>query len=186
MEQISYNMLFRWFIGSWMDALVWDVTVFTKNRDRLLDGDVARLFLLTVIGDTAVNQLLSNEYFSVDGTLIEAWASMKSFQRKDGGGEPPAPGRNGERNFHGEKRSNATPPTPRIPRRGCAVLASEETGQRLRCFGFGSYSGRRAGAAKTPVPTRSDLTAPMSSDTSRSQCTSGLDRSPVVCCVVAL
>ena len=108
MEQITYNMLFRWFIGLSMDAPVWDVTVFTKNRDRLLDGDIARLFLLTVIGDPAVKKLLSNEHFSVDGTLIEAWASMKSFQRKDGGGEPPTPGRNGERNFHGEKRSNVT------------------------------------------------------------------------------
>jgi transposase len=108
MEQITYNMLFRWFIGLSMDTPVWDVTVFTKNRDRLLDGNVARLFLLTVIGDPAVKRLLSHEHFSVDGTLIEAWASIKSFQRKDGGGEPPRPGRNGGRNFHGEKRSNET------------------------------------------------------------------------------
>jgi transposase len=108
MEQITYNMLFRWFVGLSMDAPVWDVTVFTKNRDRLLDGDIARLFLLTVIGDPTVKKLLSNEHFSVDGTLIEAWASMKSFQGKDGGGEPPTPGRNGERNFHGEKRCNET------------------------------------------------------------------------------
>jgi IS5 family transposase len=108
MEQITYNMLFRWFVGLSMDAPVWDVTVFTKNRDRLLDGDIARLFLLTVIGDPTVKKLLSNEHFSVDGTLIEAWASMKSFQGKDGGGDPPTPGRNGERNFHGEKRCNET------------------------------------------------------------------------------
>ena len=108
MEQITYNMLFRWFVGLSMDAPVWDVTVFTKNRDRLLDGDIARLLLLAVVSDPAVKKLLSNEHFSVDGTLIEAWASMKSFQRKDGGGDPPTPGRNGERNFHGEKRSNET------------------------------------------------------------------------------
>ena len=108
MEQISYNMLFRWFIGLSMDAPVWDVTVFTKNRDRLLEGDIARSFLAAVLADPQVKPLLSSEHFSVDGTLIEAWASMKSFRPKDGSGEPPAPGRNGERDFHGEKRSNET------------------------------------------------------------------------------
>jgi transposase len=128
MEQITYNMLFRWFVGLSMDAPVWDVTVFTKNRDRLLDGDIARLFLLTMVNDPAVKKLLSNEHFSVDGTLIEAWASMKSFQRKDGGGEPPTPGRNGERNFHGEKRSNAThasttDPEARLFRKSCGQTA---------------------------------------------------------------
>jgi transposase len=108
MQQITYNMLFRWFIGLAMDAPVWDVTVFTKNRDRLLEGDIARRFLAALLADSQVTPLLSSEHFSVDGTLIEAWASMKSFRPKDGSGEPPAPGRNGERDFHGEKRSNAT------------------------------------------------------------------------------
>jgi transposase len=108
MQQITYNMLFRWFIGLSMDAPVWDVTVFTKNRDRLLEGDIARRFLAELLADPSVLPLLSREHFSVDGTLIEAWASMKSFQPKDGSGEPPAPGRNGERDFHGEKRSNET------------------------------------------------------------------------------
>jgi transposase len=108
MQQITYNMLFRWFIGLAMDAPVWDVTVFTKNRDRLLEGDIARGFLVSLLADPQVTPLLSSEHFSVDGTLIEAWASMKSFRPKDGSGEPPAPGRNAERNFHGEKRSNAT------------------------------------------------------------------------------
>jgi transposase len=108
MEQITYNMLFRWFIGLSMDAPVWDVTVFTKNRERLLEGDVARGFFQAVLNDRAVKQLLSAEHFSVDGTLIEAWASMKSFRPKDGGGEPPGCGRNGERDFHGEQRSNET------------------------------------------------------------------------------
>jgi hypothetical protein len=87
---------------------VWDVTVFTKNRDRLLRGDVARRFLAAILVDPGVTPLLSSEHFSVDGTLIEAWASMKSFRPKDGSGEPPAAGRNGERDFHGEKRSNQT------------------------------------------------------------------------------
>ena len=108
MQQITYNMLFRWFVGLAMDVPVWDVTVFTKNRDRLLEGDVARGFLAAILADPQVKPLLSTEHFSVDGTLIEAWASMKSFRPKDGSGEPPAPGRNGERDFHGEKRSNET------------------------------------------------------------------------------
>jgi transposase len=108
MQQITYNMLFRWFIGLAMDGPVWDVTVFTKNRDRLLEGDVARGFLAAIVADPRVKPLLSTEHFSVDGTLIEAWASMKSFRPKDGSDDPPAPSRNGERDFRGEKRSNDT------------------------------------------------------------------------------
>ncbi len=91
-----------------MDVRVWDVTVFTKNRDRLLEGDVACGFLTAMLADPAVKPLLSTEHFSVDGTLIEAWASLNSFRPMAGGGEPPVPGRNGERDFHGEKRSNET------------------------------------------------------------------------------
>jgi transposase len=108
MEQLSYNILFRWFVGLSIEAPVWDVTVFTKNRDRLLEGDIAHGFLRAILADPQVKHLLSNEHFSVDGTLIEAWASMKSFRPKDGGGEPPGPGRNAERDFHGETRSNET------------------------------------------------------------------------------
>ena len=108
MEQITYNMLFRWFVGLSMEAPVWDVTVFTKNRNRLLAGDIARGFLAAILVDPHVKPLLSDEHFSVDGTLIEAWASMKSFRPKDGSGEPPAPGRNGEVDFRGEPRSNDT------------------------------------------------------------------------------
>jgi transposase len=109
MEQITYNMLFRWFLGLSMDAPVWDVTVFTKNRERLLAGNIAIEFLTAVISDPAIKGLLSNEHFSVDGTLIDAWASMKSFRRKDGTDDGPAsPGRNAERDFHGEQRSNET------------------------------------------------------------------------------
>jgi len=108
MEQLTYNMLYRWFVGLAMDTPVWDVTVFTKNRDRLLEGDVAREFFAAVLADPRIKPLLSKEHFSVDGTLIEAWASMKSFRPKDGSGEPPGAGRNGERDFHGERRSNET------------------------------------------------------------------------------
>ena len=123
MEQLDYNLLFRWFVGLSMDAAVWDVTVFTKNRERLLAGDVAGKFLAAVLAQPRVRALLSDEHFSVDGTLIEAWASMKSFRAKDGGGNPPGPGRNGERDFHGEKRSNethasTTDPDARLFRKG--------------------------------------------------------------------
>jgi transposase len=108
MEQLNYNLLFRWFVGLSVDDPVWVPTVFSKNRDRLLEGDIAAAFMDAVLNLPRVKALLSDEHFSVDGTLIQAWASMKSFRRKDGSDEPPAPGRNGERNFHKEKRSNET------------------------------------------------------------------------------
>lgn len=108
MEQMDYNLLFRWFAGLSMDAPIWDVTVFTKNRDRLLAGDVAAKFLTAVVAQARARNLLSDEHFSVDGTLLDAWASMKSFRPKDDSDEPPGPGRNSERDFRGEKRSNRT------------------------------------------------------------------------------
>ena len=108
MEQLNYNLLFRWFVGLSVDDPVWVPTVFSKNRDRLLEGDIAAEFMDAVLHLPRVKALLSDAHFSVDGTLIQAWASMKSFRRKDGNDEPPAPGRNGERNFHKEKRSNET------------------------------------------------------------------------------
>jgi transposase len=108
MEQLNYNLLYRWFVGLGVDDAVWDHSVFSKNRDRLLEADVAAKFLSAVLAHPKVKPLLSDEHFSVDGTLIEAWASMKSFRAKDGSDEPPTPGRNGERNFHDEKRSNDT------------------------------------------------------------------------------
>src|ERR1700730_7310934 len=109
MEQLDYNLLFRWFVGLAADDPVWDATVFCKNRDRLLSGDIARKFMITVLNLPQVRQLVSSEHFSVAGTLIEAWASMKSFVPKDGS-NPPASGggRNSERDFHGEKRKNDT------------------------------------------------------------------------------
>lgn len=138
MEQMQYNLLFRWFVGLGIDDPVWVPTVFTKNRDRLLNMDIARKLLAAILAHKDVTPLLSDEHFSVDGTLIEAWASMKSFQPKAGaeGSEPPAAGsgegrqtpaeaqagepaapaeppvgdkgRNAEVNFHGQKRSNET------------------------------------------------------------------------------
>lgn len=123
MEQINYNLLFRWFVGLPLDADVWHPTVFTKNRNRLLEADIAQEFLATLIALPHVKHLMSSEHFTVDGTLIGAWASLKSFRAKDGSDEPPAPGRNGERNFRKEKRSNethasTTDPDARLYRKG--------------------------------------------------------------------
>src|SRR4029453_1140751 len=108
MEQLDYNLLYRWFVGLGVDEAGWVPTVFTKNRDRLLEPDGARKFLAGLTEHKELRGLLSDEHFSVDGTQIAAWASMKSFKAKDGSSEPPAAGRNGERDFHGEKPSNAT------------------------------------------------------------------------------
>ena len=108
-EQLQYNLLFRWFVGLNMDEEVWVPTVFSKNRDRLLAGDVAQRFFAGVLQQARAGNLLSDEHFTVDGTLIEAWASQKSFRPKNENDPPPAddPG-NPTVNFHGEKRSNET------------------------------------------------------------------------------
>ena len=109
MEQLEFNLLFRWFVGLGIDDAVWDATVFCKNRDRLLSGEVAAQLLAAVVEHPRLKGLLSDEHFSVDGTLIEAWASHKSFRPKDGGGDQDSSGgRNAPRDFHGEARSNAT------------------------------------------------------------------------------
>ena len=106
MEQLHYNLLYRWFVG--LGVAVWVPTVFSKNRDRLLKAEVARNFLAELLTHKEVRALLSDEHFSVDGTQVQARASMKSFVAKDGSSEPPSSGRNGERDFHGEKRRNDT------------------------------------------------------------------------------
>jgi transposase len=132
MEQINYNLLFRWFVGLSIDDAVWDASTFSKNRDRLLEADVAREFLATLLGLAKVKRLLSSDHFSVDGTLLKAWAGMKSFRPKDGSGEPPAGGRNGERNFRREKRSNKTHASTTDPD---AKLYRKGDGQESRlCF----------------------------------------------------
>lgn len=108
-EQINYNLLYRWFIGLTIDDTVWYHSTFSINRDRLLENDVITELFEEVVGLARKRKLLSDEHFSVDGTLIQAWASQKSYRRKDDDSEPPTDGgRNGEANFHGEKRSNAT------------------------------------------------------------------------------
>jgi len=125
MERLEYDLLFRWFVGLGIDDAVWDHSTFSKNRDRLLAGDIAAKFLAAVLSQPRVKRLLSSEHFSVDGTLIEAWASMKSFKPRDGSDEPPAAGggRNAEADFHGKKRSNEThastsDPDARLYRKG--------------------------------------------------------------------
>ena len=109
MEELDYNLLFRWFVGLNMDEKVWDVTVFTKNRERLLKADVAKKFFQLVVKEALALDLMSDEHFTVDGTLLEACASLKSFRKVGSGEEPPAddPG-NPTVDFHGEKRSNQT------------------------------------------------------------------------------
>ena len=126
MERLDHDLLFRWFVGLGIDDPVWDPSTFSKNRDRLLDGDIAAGFLTALLALPRVRRLLSHEHFSVDGTLIEAWASMKSFKPKDSGGrdeQDPPPGRNPEVNFRGERRSNethasTTDPQARLYRKG--------------------------------------------------------------------
>jgi transposase len=110
MERIEFDLLFRWFVGLGVDDPVWDHSTFSKNRDRLLEGAVAARFLSAILAQPRVKRLLSSDHFSVDGTLVEAWASMKSFRPKEGSDDraPPDGGRNPDADFRGEKRSNAT------------------------------------------------------------------------------
>ena len=108
MERMEFDLLFRWFAGLGVDDPAWDHSTFSKNRDRLLQGEIAGKFLRAIVSQPKVKRLLSSDHFSVDGTLLEAWASIKSFRRQDGSDGDGGPGRNAERDFHGEKRSNET------------------------------------------------------------------------------
>ena len=130
MERLEFDLLFRWFVGLGVDEPVWDHSTFSKNRDRLLEGAVAARFLATLLAQPRVKRLLSTEHFSVDGTLIQAWASMKSFRPVDGPDDPPPPsgGRNVERDFRGATRSNAThasttDPDAKLYRKGAGMEA---------------------------------------------------------------
>ena len=130
MERLEFDLLFKWFVGLGVDDGVWDHSTFSKNRDRLLAGEIAAKFLAAVLAQPEVKRLLSSEHFSVDGTLIEAWASIKSFKPKDPpeGGEPSDGGRNAAADFKGEKRSNethrsATDPDARLYRKGPGMEA---------------------------------------------------------------
>jgi len=129
MEEIDYSLLYRWFVGMNLDEPVWDVTVFTKNRDRLLDGDVAREFLSEVVKQAQEQNLTSDEHFTVDGTLVEAWASLKSFQHKDQQKQPPDDPGNPTVDFHGETRSNQTHESTTDPD---ALLARKGSGKEAK------------------------------------------------------
>jgi Transposase domain (DUF772)/Transposase DDE domain len=126
MERIEFDLLFRWFVGIGIDDPVWDHSSFSTNRDRLLDGEIATKFLAAVLSQAPVKRLLSSQHFSVDGTLTEAWASIKSFKPKDppeGDADPSGGGRDAPVDFRGEKRSNAThlsttDPDARLYRKG--------------------------------------------------------------------
>jgi len=137
MEQLEYNLLFRWFVGLNLDEPVWDATVFSKNRERLLEGGIAEGFFAAVVGQARGQGLLSDEHFTVDGTLIEAWAGHKSFKRKDQrGAKPPAdddPG-NPSIDFHGEQRRNDTHQSTTDPE---ALLARKGPGKEAKL----SYAG---------------------------------------------
>src|SRR6185437_5441210 len=136
MERMEFDLLFRWFVGLGVDDPAWDHSVFSKNRDRLLAGEIAGKFLRAVLVQPRVKRLMSSDHFSVDGTLIEAWASLKSFRRKDGSdNDPEGPGRNAERGFHKEKRSNethrsTTDPEARLYRKGNGQPAKLSYGPR--------------------------------------------------------
>jgi transposase len=135
MEEMDYNILFRWFVGLNMDDAVWDATVFTKNRDRLLEAELAKEFLARVVAQAREKGWTSDEHFTVDGTLLEAWASLKSFQRKDKKDtSPPEDPGNPSVDFHGEKRSNQTHESKSDPE---AQLARKGAGKEAKL----SYSG---------------------------------------------
>jgi transposase len=107
-EELDYSVLYRWFVGLSMDDAIWDATTFTKNRDRLLQGDIADAFFAEILAAIRAEGLLSDEHFTVDGTLLEAWASHKSFKPKDGPATPPDDPKNPTVNFHGQQRRNDT------------------------------------------------------------------------------
>jgi len=151
MEQLDYNLLFRWFVGLEMDDRVWDPTVYSKNRDRLLNQEVARSFFVQV-KQQAVG-LMSDEHFTVDGTLIEAWAGQKSFQRKDKGAGGPA----GGKNFHGEQRRNDTHQSKTDPE---SRLYRKSSGQEARLSYLGhTVVENRNGLVVAAMATQADGTA---------------------------
>jgi transposase len=134
MEEIDYSILYRWFVGLNLDEPVWDATTFTKNRDRLLEAAVAKEFLAQVVEQAGRAGLISDEHFTVDGSLLEAWASLKSFQPKDKQGAPPDDPSNPRVDFHGEKRSNETHESTTDPD---ALLARKGKGKEAKL----SYNG---------------------------------------------
>jgi transposase len=154
-ERLDTDLLFRWFVGLGIDDAAFDHSSFSKNRDRLLAGEIAARFLSAVLSQPRVKRLLSSDHFSVDGTLIEAWASMKSFRPKDGGEDPPAGGgRNAEADFRGKPRSNATHASTSD---GDARLYRKSAGQEARlCYLGHALMENRSGLVVGACLTRAD------------------------------
>jgi transposase len=134
MERLDTDLLFRWFVGLGVDDAVWDATVFSKNRDRLLDGAIAAKFLAAVLAQPRVKKLMSSDHFSVDGTLIEAWASMKSFKPKDGSGNEPPPGSVATARWISRARNARTKRTPPQPIRTQGFTARAQAWRRSWLF----------------------------------------------------
>ena len=157
MERIEYDLLFRWFVGLGVDDVAWDHSSFTTNRERLLEGEIAAKFLTAVLAQPRVKRLLSSDHFSVDGTLLEAWASIKSFRRKDGGDDPGSGGgRNAERDFHGETRSNETHASTTDPE---ARLYRKGNGQPAKLCYMGHVLMENRTAWRSPALTQASGTA---------------------------
>src|SRR6516225_2513017 len=157
MERLQFDLLFRWFVGLGIDDPVWDHSVFSKNRDRLLTSEIAQEFLAALLAEPKIKRLLSHVHFSVDGTLLKAWASMKSFRPKDGSGNPPEGGRNGEQDFRGEKRCNETHESTTDPD---ARLYRKASGQESRlCYMAHAVMENRNGLAVSGKVTHATGTA---------------------------
>ena len=162
MERLEFDPLFRWFVGLGIEDPVWDASTFSKNRDRLLAGEVAARFLATVLAQPEVKRLLSDDHFSVDGTLIQAWASMKSFRPQDNPAEPPTGGRNHSRDFHGERRRNDTHASTTDP---AARLFRKRPGKEAKLSFMGhllmeNRSGLVVGTRLTQASGRAERDAP--------------------------
>src|SRR5271169_27971 len=154
MEQIRYNLLFRWFVGLAIDDPVWDHSVFSKNRDRLIEHEAVEKFFTEVMGIAEKKGLLSKEHFSVDGTLVQAWASHKSFRPKDGSDGDGPPGRNSDQDWKGQPRSNethtsTTDPDARLFRKGLSVPAT-------LCYQGHALMENRSGLVVGAVVTHAD------------------------------
>jgi transposase len=155
MEEIDYSILYRWFVGLNLDEPVWDATTFTKNRDRLLEAAVAKEFLVQVVEQARAAGLISDEHFTVDGSLLEAWASLKSFQPKDKHGAPPDDPSNPTVDFHGEKRSNETHESKTDPDALLARKGKSQRSDRERRVAAGQWARRaRCGAGDAGAGSR--------------------------------
>lgn len=182
-EHIDYNILFRWFIGLHLDEPVWNHSTFSKNRDRLIESDIAVSFLRSVLEKAQEEDLLSDDHFSVDGTLLEAWASLKSFRPKDEPLDPPSSGggRNPDVDFHGEKRSNETHASRTDPE---ALLAKKSKGKESKlCFAGHVLIENRNGLVVNACVTQATGTCEreaavelLEQTTGRSRTTVGADR----------